>query len=239
MRIRAFVIFATVLFFPWEATTSRLHHRYVSLETIVQQSMVIVVAQRVDGSRQERTVSLGQGVVPYAYADERYRVVEGIRGLDDIAPGAEIVVTSFSSSRLRHHMDYYLRGRSVSRSVTDYKPDEPLKSNPNDPRLLFLERRVFVEMKGATPRTRVDALGFVTPSAVLDVERKAEVAALAEALSAPSFLMIGIGNRDRSLDDGDEAAEEILRDWLRKCFPEHSSFSLEVVDLPDEHGAGR
>lgn len=229
-RVGTLLLFLAVLAVPREAHVSKLHLDRMSLEDLVARAPVIVIATPEPGSRMERKVSLGQGIQPYPFVEERYRVVECLRG-PRLAAGAVLTLTSFSAEALEGHIEYYAEGLSRSYKVLAYEPNPPLPDEPGAPRILFLERRVLLERgvgaKGRGPLSKLsDGFGLVCWGAMENVARKDEVAALAERHPCDDRLNITVGvHGDR------KGVDEAVSDEVRKMFPGQAAFSWRTIDL--------
>lgn len=230
-RVGTLLMFLALLIVPREAQVSKLHLDRVSLDDLVARAPVIVVAVPVPDSRAERRISLGAGIQSYLFVEERYRVVERLRGPDTLAAGAELTLTSFGAEALEGHIEYYAEGLSRSYKVMAYEPEPPLPADPASPRIMFLERRVLLEAGprakgGAAFKKATDGFALVCWGAMENVARKDEVIALVGQRPCAGLLNITIG-----VHGDPRGADDDVSDEVRKMFPEERTISWRTVNL--------
>lgn len=230
-RVGALLLFLALLALPREAQVSKLHLDRVSLADLVARAPVIVVATQEPGSRVERRVPLGRGIEPYKFVEERYRVVERLRGPDTLTAGAVLNLTSFGAEALEGHIEYYAEGLSRSYKVMAYEPDPPLPAEPSSPRIMFLERRVLLELgtgaKGRAAFKKVtDGFALVCWGAMENMARRDEVATLAEQHPCADRLNITVGVHGGSGRAGGDVLDEV-----RKMFPHEGAISWRTINL--------
>ena len=234
MRFGRGALILCLLLVPMEAKTGRIHYRYVSLEDLVGRAPVIVMAKRLPDSRRETRLFLGDEVEPITLIEERYQVVETLRGPSEMTAGSEFGVTSFDYTRFKLTLEYRTRGLSRSPVIQAYNPDPIPTYGPDDVVILFLERRVLMRLdESSEPVTVVDSLATVCSGAAETSSKRDRVVSLAATLGASDRLEIVV-----AVPHGHGAAEDALddevRERLRGAFPRHQSFSWRYLQVPRE-----
>jgi hypothetical protein len=217
---------------PRSAELGQIHSMPVELDEVLQGSPLVVVARQAPQPLDTVTLSLGDGVQPFTYAQTHWEVVAWLRPARPAPQGERITVSGFDGDTFARHVSYYLHGIDESPILPSYTPEHPPAAG--EAMILFLHRGAFLRYDPATQSLtgQDDTLMPTFQGAVEGVAGRDEVVArIARAEGPPDRLELVIGT-----PEADEATREHIEQAITARYAQEAALGWTVVDTrPQGH----
>lgn len=117
----AILILASNLFPSLEAGLMRVHYDYLSLEDVVVQSPIIVIARAQKPFEQTRRIEIGEGLKPYILFGFHFKVIEWLQLPNVIKKSDSIIVWYFDKSHFIEYINAETKEIVQSHSIPIYQ----------------------------------------------------------------------------------------------------------------------